>query len=682
MSQPIDTASVEIVPDFSNFARETKAGIDKALRGIVADVRAAFGQVERAAAEAGREVGQDFQRGGERAETALREVATTSTIAMGRVSASAGAAGLAVSGRLTAAATVAKTALLGLAVAAGAGLAAMAGFGLKAAASLEQTQIGLEALLGSAQSAKTFMGELQQFASATPFAFEGVADASRRILAFGTSVGIARDEVIPTLTTIGNLVSVLGQSQESIDSVVRAFGQMASKGRVSQEELLQLGDALPGFNVNAAIAAATGLSVADSLELITAGGVDATTGINALLQGMAQFQGAAGAMEKQSQTLLGVFSTFKDTLSFALADAFTPVIPEIKSALSGLTPVLESAMGDIAPALGGALTSLLKLAGPLVKGLAAAFGPLLVALGPAIDALAPSLEPLGEAFGQIFTALAPILPLLGEFLNAALLIAVPILQLLALVLKPLTPILQFLADSVALFGSELAKIDWAAVGQAIGGFFVDAWNKVKEFFSFIGRAFVEFPDNVQIVFELVRGIIVGKILEVIAFVQALPGRILDAIGNFGSLLLQKGKDLIVGLWDGIKSMGGWLWGKIKSFVADNILGPVGQFLGIHSPSKVFAEQVGRPIAQGIGVGMLAEVGSLRGMLDGVIGDIVPAAGGGNSSPAGAVFHINLGGVHFAANPTEGEARRTGQLVGASISAELQRRAIGLAVRTT
>ena len=44
---------------------------------------------------------------------------------------------------------------------------------------------------------------------------------------------------------------------------------------------------------------------------ISSGSLDATTGIKALLDGMAKFPGAAGAMEAQSKTLLGVFSTIE-----------------------------------------------------------------------------------------------------------------------------------------------------------------------------------------------------------------------------------------------------------------------------------------------------------------------------------------------------------------------------------
>jgi tape measure domain-containing protein len=679
LSTPIDTASVAIVPDFSGFAREVSRGIDAALRSVLSDVRQAFAQVERTAADAGREVGQDFQRGGETAERALREVATTATTSMAQVSASATTASASLSTRLAGAAAIAKGALLALGVAAGVGLAAIVGFGLKSAASIEQVQIGFEALLGSAQAAKSFMEELQSFAASTPFEFAGVADASRRILAFGQSVGIAKDEVIPVITTIGNLVSVLGGTQESVDAVVRAFGQIASKGRLMGGEILQIAEALPGFNANQAIASALGLSVADAMAAQEAGTVDATTAINALLVGMAQFPGAAGAMEKQAQTLLGVFSTFKDTISIALTNAFQPVIPEIKTALAELTPIIGEAVGELAPSLGGALSAILPVIGQLIKAIVPILTPILDALGPALDALGPSLVPLGEAIGQILVALSPILPLVAEFVGVLAILLVPVLQLLALVLRPLTPILQFLADSVALVGDELMKIDWAAIGAAIGGFFVDAWNKIKQFFSFIGKAFSEFPENVKIVFGLVRDRIVEKITEVIAFVQALPGRILQAIGDFGALLLQKGKDLIIGLWNGISGMGSWLWGKIKSFVQDNILGPVAQFLGISSPSTVFRDQIGKQITAGIGEGIGLGIPNLQSL----ISPIVPAANGGNSTSSSVVFGANSINVMFSGGtPTPAEAAQTGRQVGAGIAGALQRRNIGLAVRTT
>jgi len=681
VSQPIDTASVAIVPDFSGFSRQLKAGIDTALRQMVGEVDRAFEQVERAAGEAGRDVGHELQRGGEVAERALREVSATANREMAQVSAASAAAGASVRGRLGGALSFAALALGGVALAAGAGLAAMTGFGLKSAAAIEQTTIGLEALTGSAETAKSFLAELQAFAASTPFEFAGVADASRRILAFGTSVGIVREEVIPTLTVIGDLVSVLGGTQQNVDSVVRALSQMASKGKLSQEEILQLAEALPGFNANAALAAQLGIPVADVLDLISAGGVDATTGINALLAGMAQFPGAAGAMAAQAQTLMGVFSTFKDTISIALSNAFQPVIPEIKSALSDLTPVLGDAIGQLAPSLGNLLSGLLPLVGQLVQGIVPILTPILDALGPALEQMGPSLVPLGEALGQLVVALVPVLPLFAEFLGVLAQLAIPLLKLLAAVLMPLTPVLNFMARAIGEVGKALAMIDWTAVGAAIANFFVVAWQKVSGFFVGIFNFFTELSAKTNETWQRFTNVIATRIAEVIIFVKSLPGKILETLGNLGALLVNAGKNLVQGLWNGISSLGGWLYSKVKSFVLDNTLGAAKKLLGISSPSKVFADEVGAMIPAGIEQGAMAGISDLQQLLS----PIVPSGGtgtsGGNVTNLGGLGNVIVNITFAGVVPTEGEARRTGAAAGAGIASELQRRLVGLAVRT-
>jgi len=454
--------------------------------------------------------------------------------------------GNAISGSLAGIGGLLKTGLVAAVAGVAIGLGGLAFFGLKSAAALEQTQIGLEALTGSAEVAKQFLGELQQFAAKTPFEFAGVADASRRILAFGTSVGIVREEVIPTLTVIGDLVSVLGGSQENIDSVVRSLGQMASKGKVSQEEILQLAEALPGFNANAAIAAQLGLSVADTLDLITEGGVDATTGINALLAGMAQFPGAAGAMEKQAQTLQGVFSTFKDTMAIALTNAFQPVIPEIKQSLTDVTPILGDAINQIAPQLGQLLSTLLPLFGVLSQALVPIIGPAIEAFATFIPQLTPALIPLGQALGRIVEAFAPLIPILAQVIEKLVSSGlVPILDTLApqiadlvvpigdllIALIPLIPpltdmLVMFLQMQgpliklIAIFTSFLAV---EAIGPALA-FIAEKFQKLLDLAK-PGLAFVTDISNWPAIFERAKEIVGAALTAIGNFFAELPGKI-------------------------------------------------------------------------------------------------------------------------------------------------------------
>lgn len=711
MTTPIDTASVEIVPDFGNFTRLLRSGIDSALREMVRQVDAAFEQVERAAGEAGADIGREISSGGEAAEGALREVARQADRSFRQVSTEAGHAASALRTKLATAAQFAGLAIAAIGVAAAAGLGALAGFGLKAAANLEQTQIGFEALLGSAEQAESFLKEVQQFAAATPFEFQGIADASRRILAFGTSVGIARDEVLPTLETIGSLVSVLGGTQESIDSVVRAFGQMASKGKISQEELLQLAEALPGFNANAAIAAALGVDVATAMEMITAGEVDAKTGIDALLAGMANFPGAAGAMAKQAETLMGVFSTFKDTVSIALTEAFKPVIPEIKDTLKEITPVIEQAVKILAPALGELLSSL----GPILADGLSVAAPILAQLvnllGTLLRTLAPSLGPLAAAFGEISAALGPLVNMLGQVLAEAIVALVPallelvpiikelspsLIQLLIAVMPLIPPLGELLAAVVALLVPVAEFLAWAIEMEAQSGKFrvmadlinlltgavralgqwlsninwSGIWNAIVGVFSSATR-------GVQMALENMSGFVRWHINNIIGVVRSLPGAILSAIGNLGGLLFNAGRDVILGLWNGISSLGGWIWGQIRSFVRNNIIDAAKNILDAHSPSKVFADEVGEAIPAGIMKGVNAGMADLQGLLS----PILPSnMNGGGSSSVTNMGGINVSVVFSGVVPSADEARRTGDNVARGISEALARRNVGFGVR--
>jgi tape measure domain-containing protein len=774
MTGPIDEASVAIVPDFSRFAAQARTGIESALRGVSSTIDRVFEGVEREAAEAGNAVGRQFQQGGERAEAAFRELDAQATRSLSSIEAKSAVTAGGLSTKLLGALALIKTGLIAVGIAAGVGLTALTGFGLKSAASLEQTTIGLQALVGSAETAKTFLGELQQFAATTPFEFAGVADASRRILAFGTSVGIAREQVIPTLTTIGDLVSVLGGTQENVDSVVRALGQMASKGKLSQEEILQLAEALPGFNANAAIAAATGHSVSETLALISAGGIDAKTGINALLQGMAQFPGAAGAMAAQSQTLLGVFSTFKDTIAIALTGAFQPVIPAIKTSLAELTPALGATIERLAPALGALVAAALPLLGGGIGAATPVLIPILNALAQIIPQITPDLAPLGAALGEILAAFVPLAPVLGMLATELVGALIPGLKDWAPLLPPLVtslvdlttallPLIPPLANLLIFFtqlstgnimlltGSinGLAKVfqlindiditgTWNKITEAVSGafsttldFFQDLPGKAIEFLSSLPsrlatlagdalrsmlfavgfgigtiiKSFIDLPGTlatlVSFLWEKITGLFtsgvdnaktatVNGFEQLLQFLLALPGRAWEAISSLPGLLLALGaelaqqaidfgKNIIFGVINGIKSTIGGVGNALREGFNSALAGAK-KALGIGSPSKVFADEVGAQISAGIGVGITSGMGDLQGLLS----PIVPGA---NQSTRGAGAGLSGAGpimvtVNFVgAVPTAAEAHRTGQQAGAGVLAALRRADVALAVRT-
>lgn len=83
----------------------------------------------------------------------------------------------------------------------------------------------------------------------------------------------------------------------------------------------------------------------------------------------------------------------------------------------------------------------------------------------------------------------------------------------------------------------------------------------------------------------------------------LVTNIVDTIKNLPSKMLEIGKNIVQGIWDGITGMVSWLKDKISGFLGGIVDGVKG-VLGIHSPSKVFNKEVGRFMAMGIGEGIL------------------------------------------------------------------------------
>lgn len=100
----------------------------------------------------------------------------------------------------------------------------------------------------------------------------------------------------------------------------------------------------------------------------------------------------------------------------------------------------------------------------------------------------------------------------------------------------------------------------------------------------------------------------------------------DAIVNKIMALPEKirgiGSDIVKGLWNGINDMTSWVIGKIQGF-GDSVLGGIKDFFGIESPSKVMRDEIGKYLAEGIGVGFTAEMGdtikNMKSSLSGVVG---------------------------------------------------------------
>ncbi len=97
-------------------------------------------------------------------------------------------------------------------------------------------------------------------------------------------------------------------------------------------------------------------------------------------------------------------------------------------------------------------------------------------------------------------------------------------------------------------------------------------------------------------------------------IEALPQLVVELIAAVFNI----GIELVKGFWDGIVSMATWLWDQITGFFGGIIDGIKGLF-GIHSPSKVFKEEIGKNLALGIGEGFTEEMDKVARDMEGSLG---------------------------------------------------------------
>lgn len=123
--------------------------------------------------------------------------------------------------------------------------------------------------------------------------------------------------------------------------------------------------------------------------------------------------------------------------------------------------------------------------------------------------------------------------------------------------------------------------------------------------------------------------------------QELFDNIVNTITELPEKIKSIGSDIVRGLWNGINDMAGWISRKIQSF-GEGVLGGIKDFFGIHSPSRLMADEVGKFIPQGIAVGIeknaKSVLSSMRDLTANAVGNARNglAGGGVNSSTGGVV----------------------------------------------
>lgn len=168
----------------------------------------------------------------------------------------------------------------------------------------EMDQMAFTTLFGNADTAQNYLEQVRVMGAETPFQYEDLTQISRTLTAFGYSV----DELIPTMTALGDAGSANGMTTDAINEMAQALGYMRSSNLVYREQfgIFQR----RGVDAAGAVAEAKGMSIDEVYSAITRGdlgGVEISEILTKYMEETYQ-----GAMDIQSKTFEGLASTLED----------------------------------------------------------------------------------------------------------------------------------------------------------------------------------------------------------------------------------------------------------------------------------------------------------------------------------------------------------------------------------
>ena len=370
---------------------------------------------------------------------------------------------------------------------------------------------------------------------------------------------------------------------------------------------------------------------------------NAVPGITNALSGVIGFLGQFGGMIVQSFSGLApvitqAFSGIIGSLTSS-GNQIQTLFTTISTTISGILGTMDfSALTNLAqailPALQAGFQTFLGYVTPAIQPLLTAFVNLWNAIQPIVNVIASSLMPVFQILGAF----------LGGFVSGVMVALTTAFNVLAGVARVLTPVIQFVGSVIQALAPIFVTVA-GFIGQLMGQFvgfngilglvgkvvssvfsgiigfgsrlfssLSGVFNNIANGFRIMGSGLGGVGRGIANTFRSIIGFAGGMVSGIIKSVSGVAGKIgshfsgvsgaiSSAIGNVTSI----GTNIVNGIAQGIRGA----WGAVKSAIGaltDKIPKKIRELLGIHSPSRVMRDMVGKFIPQGIAVGMTSQDG--------------------------------------------------------------------------
>ena len=230
---------------------------------------------------------------------------------------------------------------------------------------------------------------------------------------------------------------------------------------------------------------------------------------------------------------------------------------------------------------------------------------------PRIQTMVPRMvEALTQLIGAMTPYIAPalqmLLPVIVQGISA---LVSGIVQALPAVVSAISDVIPMIVDQLVTLlpqitaaGVDVIDALVSGIGENLPALIPAAVDAIIE----VASTLVANVDKIILASgDLMAGLIRGLIEALPRVLYRLPEIIIaitsGLLKGVGSIV-EVGDQMVRGLFEGIRNAGTWLYNKLRGWVS-NVLGWVKGLFGIHSPSTVFADEIGKFIPPGITVGV-------------------------------------------------------------------------------
>ena len=340
---------------------------------------------------------------------------------------------------------------------------------------------------------------------------------------------------------------------------------------------------------------------------------------------------AAGNYAKENQTFAGSFNTLKAATSNFLSGAGG--IEDVADALVDFGGILVESIGTMAPRVVEGLTQLTESLIPqipilletlLPSVLDGAIGLIngLVAIFPALLTLIQNNLPTIIQGGLLIiqTLITSIINMLPEILQMGITLLLELVngitealpELIPIMVKVIMDMVNILLDNIDLIIEAGIQILIALIDGIINALPELVVRLPEIIIKIISTLINLLPEIIAVGIRIISSLITGLFRALPELIIRLPELILRMVNGLLEGLkdfANVGVNLIKGLWNGISGSYNWIKSKIKGWIG-NVTNFIKKMFGIHSPSTVMRDEVGKYLAQGLGVGFDNELDSV------------------------------------------------------------------------